>query len=168
MTKREFLDTLRVQLEGALTPSQVEGHLQYYNEYISEAVASGKTEQEVLAELGSPALIAKTILNTAGAAQTSENYDSAYQQNSYGYGAGENEYGYQEADDRQSDYFGGKIHTWNVNTKVLKWVIPIVVGVILFLAFSLIGSLIMLVARFFIPLLLIVLVISLFKKHGGR
>lgn len=168
MTKREFLDTLRIQLEGALAPSQIEGHLHYYNEYISEAVASGKTEQEVLAELGSPALIAKTILNTAGAAQASENYDSAYQQNGYGYDTGGNNYGSQESDDRQSDYFGGKMHTWNVNTKVLKWVVPIVVGVILFLVFSLIGSLIMLVARFFIPLLLIVLVISLFKKHGGR
>ncbi len=60
------------------------------------------------------------------------------------------------------------MHTWNVNTKVLKWVIPIVVGIVLFVVFSLVGSLIMLVARFFVPLLLIVLVISLFRRHGGR
>ena len=55
-----------------------------------------------------------------------------------------------------------------VNTKVLKWVIPIAVGIVLFVVFSLVGSLIMLVARFFVPLLLIVLVISLFRRHGGR
>lgn len=162
MTKREFLNTLQMQLEGELTPSQVEGHLRYYSEYISDAIASGKTEQEVMAELGSPVLIAKTILSTA---QVAENYDSSYQQN--GYDSGRNDCDYQE-EDRQSYYFGGKMHTWNVNTKVLKWVIPIAVGIVLFVVFSLVGSLIMLVARFFVPLLLIVLVISLFRRHGGR
>ena len=48
MTKREFLNTLQMQLEGELTPSQVEGHLRYYSEYISDAIASGKGSAEGL------------------------------------------------------------------------------------------------------------------------
>ena len=66
MTKREFLDTLRMQLEGELSPSQIEGHLHYYDEYISEATAAGRRESDVLDELGSPVFIAKTLLETGG------------------------------------------------------------------------------------------------------
>lgn len=164
MTRREFLDTLRMQLEGELSPAQVEGHLHYYNEYIAESVASGKTEQEVLAELGSPVMIAKTLLSSAEAAEENESYDSSWRQESYG---GEGSFGQQE-ESYEEDYFGGRMHSWNINPKILKWVVPVVIGIVIFVLFSLIGSLIMLVARFFIPLLLVVFVISLFKKHGGR
>lgn len=166
MTKREFLDTLRTQLEGELSGAQIEGHLHYYSEYISEAAAQGRTEEEVLDELGSPVFIAKTILDTADSARDAGSYEQTYQQNGYeDYG---NNSRYEESSGQHGDFFGRNVHTWNVNTKVMRWVIPIVIGIVLFLMFSLIGSIIMLVARFFIPILLVVFVISIFKKHGGR
>ena len=77
MTKREFLDTLRMQLEGELSPSQIEGHLHYYDEYISEATAAGRRESDVLDELGSPVFIAKTLLETAQPADSGEYYEEA-------------------------------------------------------------------------------------------
>lgn len=165
MTKREFLDTLRTQLQGELSGAQIEGHLRYYNEYISEAVAQGRTEEEVLEELGNPVFIAKTILDMSDSAQNADFYSQSYRQDNYeryedGSFCGES--------DRHEDFFGGNMHTWNVNPKIAKWVFIAVVVTVLFVLFSLLGSLIMLVARFFIPILLVVLVISIFKKHGGR
>ena len=60
MTKGEFLMTLRKKLAGEIPPQDVERNLQYYDKYITDAVRNGKTEEQVLEELGSPLLIAKS------------------------------------------------------------------------------------------------------------
>lgn len=65
MTKAEFLDALRMKLAGEVSASEIEHTIRYYDEYISEAVNGGKTEQQVMEELGSPLLIAKTIIDTS-------------------------------------------------------------------------------------------------------
>lgn len=66
MTKAEFLDALRMKLAGEVPASEIEHTIRYYDEYISEAVNSGKPEPQVMEELGSPLLIAKTIIDTSG------------------------------------------------------------------------------------------------------
>lgn len=66
MNRQEFLDTLRRALYGKIDDFALSDHMQYYENYISQEVASGKSEQEVLQELGDPRLIARTILETAG------------------------------------------------------------------------------------------------------
>ena len=59
MTKQEFLEGLRERLleEGAnvLVPE----NLNYYDSYIEEEKQKGRTEEDVLEELGNPALIAR-------------------------------------------------------------------------------------------------------------
>ncbi len=62
MTKREFLDTLRRSLNGKMTEAEVADNIAYYENYISQSVSGGKSEEQVLSELGDPRLIAKTIL----------------------------------------------------------------------------------------------------------
>lgn len=144
MTKREFLDTLRMQLEGELSPSQIEGHLHYYDEYISEAAAAGRRESDVLDELGSPVFIAKTLLETAQPAGSGEYYEETPQQ----------------------EEFQGRVHTWNIHPLVAKWVFPIIgIAIVLFLLW-LIGSVAAFALRFFVPILLIVLVISIFRRRN--
>lgn len=64
MDKKEFLDTLRSQLTGHIPDQKVNSHLKYYQEYIDTQIKNGSTEQEVLEKLGSPLLIAKTLLDT--------------------------------------------------------------------------------------------------------
>lgn len=44
----------------------VEDNVRYYQNYISQEIASGKSEKEVLEELGDPRLIARTIIDTQG------------------------------------------------------------------------------------------------------
>lgn len=64
MTKAEFLDSLRERLSGEVSEAEIQNTIRYYDEYISEAVRGGREEREVLDELGSPFLIAKTIIDT--------------------------------------------------------------------------------------------------------
>lgn len=155
MTKREFLNTLRSQLQGELSAAQIDGHVHYYEEYINEEMASGKTESEVMEELGSPVFIAKTLLSTS---------DGSMQQDTDTYyGSRQDDY----QDQENSSYFGRKVHTWNISPFVAKWVIPIVLVLILVLVLSLLGTVAMIVARFFVPILLVVLVIAIFKSHNG-
>ena len=62
MTRTEFLDELRETLTGNMSESEIQNNLTYYNSYINEEMNKGKTEEEVLEELGSPFAIAKTLL----------------------------------------------------------------------------------------------------------
>lgn len=67
MNRQEFIDTLRRALYGKIDDFTLADHMRYYENYISQEIASGKSEEEVLQELGDPRLIARTILETADA-----------------------------------------------------------------------------------------------------
>ena len=62
MSKEEFLDTLRKVLARELSESEVADNINYYWNYIEQQVASGKSEEQVLSELGDPRLIARRII----------------------------------------------------------------------------------------------------------
>lgn len=74
MNKQIFLDTLRRALYGKIDDMALADHMQYYENYILQEMASGKSEQEVLDELGDPRLIARTIVETAGNQSTYSEY----------------------------------------------------------------------------------------------
>lgn len=63
MTKQEFLDVLRRMLNRELEADEVADNIRYYSDYIDDAVRQGKSESQVLAELGDPRMIARTILD---------------------------------------------------------------------------------------------------------
>ncbi|MDO4308110.1 MAG: DUF1700 domain-containing protein [Eubacteriales bacterium] len=96
MTKTEFLETLRIQLSGQIQAGKAEAHVRYYRDYIEEQTGRGRSEEEVLAELGDPRLIAKTLLDTdpesgqgiyesSGSGYGSQGYDSrVYEDAGYG------------------------------------------------------------------------------------
>ena len=66
MTKQEFLDELALRLREEGAERLVAENVEYYRSYIDEEVAKGRHEEEVLSELGNPALIARSILDAAG------------------------------------------------------------------------------------------------------
>ena len=68
MTKQEFLEELRQILSNEVSAEAVMDAYGYYSNYIDEQVKNGKSEQQVIEELGKPALIARSIV----AAQTGE------------------------------------------------------------------------------------------------
>ena len=64
MDRNEFVSTLRAVLSGEVPEAIVEDNVRYYDGYISQEIAGGKSEMEVLESLGDPRLIAKTIIDT--------------------------------------------------------------------------------------------------------
>jgi len=63
MTKAEFLEKLRIELSSGVTPQVLQENLNYYGQYIDDEIRKGRTESEVLAELGDPWILAKTIVD---------------------------------------------------------------------------------------------------------
>lgn len=72
MTKAEFLETLRSKLMGEVADYEIENTIRYYDDYITAAMQEGKSEEEVLQELGSPLLIARTIIDTSASEDRSQ------------------------------------------------------------------------------------------------
>ena len=66
MNKEAFIDTLRRALYGKVSDYELTDHVRYYEDYIRQEMNRGRSEQEVLEELGNPRLIARTILETSG------------------------------------------------------------------------------------------------------
>ncbi|MCM1496881.1 MAG: DUF1700 domain-containing protein [Clostridium sp.] len=68
MTKQEFLDELKNALSGEVPPEAMMDSYRYYSDYIEEGIRHGRPEEEILEELGKPALLARSII----AAQSGE------------------------------------------------------------------------------------------------
>lgn len=63
MTKQEFLTVLQEALSEELNGAQVNEQVNYYRRYIEEQVAGGRTESEVLDELGDARIIAHNVID---------------------------------------------------------------------------------------------------------
>lgn len=81
MTKQEFLSELQQCLKGQVAESIIQENLRYYDQYIMEEARKGRSESEVLESLGSPRLIAKTIIDTNPGSGGYE-YEQDYEQQS--------------------------------------------------------------------------------------
>ena len=94
MNKKEFLDILYEQLSGQMPEGNVAAHVQYYRNYIEEEQRKGRSEDDILNELGDPHLIARTLLDTdstaSGNPQTAERYSDPYTERSYEYDINDN------------------------------------------------------------------------------
>lgn len=66
MDKQEFLDKMRLYLNGKVSADTVTETVRYYEEYINNQVRLGNSMQEVMEALGDPRLIARTIVETSG------------------------------------------------------------------------------------------------------
>lgn len=63
MTKQEFIQELGACLLNEVDSQEYRNSMEYYSRYIDDEMRRGKSEQEVLEQLGSPRLIAKTIID---------------------------------------------------------------------------------------------------------
>lgn len=75
MTKQEFLDELRQTLSGEVSSEAIMDSYRYYSTYIEDEMRSGKSEEQVIEELGKPSLIARSIIAAqTGAREADEIY----------------------------------------------------------------------------------------------
>lgn len=87
MTRQEFLQELRIALQGEVSQAAVNEHIRYYENYIIEESRKGRSEEEVIAQLGNPRLIAKTLIDTTeqfGSVHGEEYYSESYSQGTTG------------------------------------------------------------------------------------
>ena len=61
MKRNEFLSELKEALVHDLSAEDLKKNLDYYDEYIREEMKKGQSEEEVIASLGDPWVIAKTV-----------------------------------------------------------------------------------------------------------
>ncbi len=83
MSKQEFIKELNRALQGEVDRSIIAENVAYYESYIEEQIARGISEQTVLEQLGSPVLIARTIIDTNGGTGDYAGADAAAFQESY-------------------------------------------------------------------------------------
>lgn len=158
MNKGEFLEGLRNTLSGEVPPSVVQENLRYYDDYIRTEIQNGRSEAEVMAELGDARLIARTIIDTTPGAG-----DGAFE--SYNGPAGR----YQEERRQQEPGGDGRqnIHFYDLNRWYWKLLGILLVAGIFFLVIAVVGGLLSLVIPL-LPVIGLVLVIMWFVRGPRR
>ncbi len=150
MSRQEFIDKLRASLNSSLAPSVVTEHVSYYEDYIRTQMHSGKSEEAVLASLGDPRLIARTIIQT----NTVEDNEGSYQSGGYqsGYGAG----GFRQTERREAGEVSRQFH-------IPGWAWILVVILILVIILSVVMSVLSFLAPVLIPIVVVLFLVKLFR-----
>ena len=166
MTKTEFLEGLQEGLNGEVAPQVIRESVDYYNGYITDSIAEGKTEAQVLEELGPVRLIVKSIIDANAAAGRREETRSRQehtgtgkeQQATSGFHAGVNDKG-----DFDVKYGRFSFNSWYGKLLLILLAVLIVVVVVVLI----VGA--FMVAWYLLPLIAVVaLIIILAKVFFGR
>lgn len=102
MTKEQFIMELEQCLQGEVSAYELSDSLTYYRQYFEDEIRNGKSEEQVVEELGSPRLIARSIIDAHGI-EKSASGNSSYGDNSYGSGYAQNDSSYRSYEDAYSD-----------------------------------------------------------------
>ncbi len=148
MTQIQFITELEQALRGNVDERVIQENVRYYNSYISEQKAAGKSEKEIFASLGSPRLIAKTIIDTSGEANTQGSSRSG----SYDYNTGRSS--------GSSNGGDGWSFSWVKETASQNWLTKIIAVVAVIVAAFLILSIIGWVAKILFKPAVVVLAIA--------
>ncbi len=143
MSKNEFLKELRDYLSGSVSAAEAEDSIKYYENYINDQVKGGQAEADVVASLGDPRMIGRSIVDAAGRRRASSKDRAAS-------GSGENGAG----------SFGKKAGSSRLK---LYGIIALVILVILVVLIAITK-----VIAFFFPLIVVIVVLTMiFRRTGG-
>ena len=168
MSKTEFLQDLKRELEGRIPYSVIQENLRYYDTYISEEAAKGQSEDEVIESLGAPRIIARTILDAAfDTEDRPDGYESYGGEASYREGSSE---GYEDNSRRESE---SSMHRNIHYVDFSKWHVRLIAGLVVFLVifllmtvfFGIIG-LASWILSYIWPVLLVFLILWMFRGPG--
>lgn len=144
MYRNKFLSSLREALEGNMSEQAIKDNVQYYKTYIEDEVKKGRTEKEVVEELGDPWIIAKTLIESPGGEQTYE-------------GTTEDNVSQYEDKERKVHIFG--LDTWWKKVVLILAVVGIIFGI-----GTLLVGVVRMVLPILIPFLAIMFLIKFFRK----
>lgn len=151
MTKEQFMMELEQSLQGEVSAYELSDSLTYYRQYFEDEIRNGKSEEDVIRELGSPRLIARSIIDAhgnEGAASGNSGYeDSDYREGSYNnYGSS---YDSERGDIESSGRGGGTLQ--NAGRMIMTIIISaLIFFVVLFLLRALLPVAVVIIAIVFI------------------
>ena len=168
MNKNEFLKKLKTALEVDLSQSQINEQLSYYDNYISNEIKNGRSEQDVLDELGDPYLIAKTIKQVAPDARVQDN-DEAYGS----YNNSNDNHNYNNNNDSFDGFrniFGNGTYRQYTGGSLSCLLIGLVMFIIVYAVLKLLGTLLYsgLYFMYYSPLFFLVILLIIFLVIKGR
>ena len=152
MTRAEFLEQLRHALQGNVNERVIQDNVAYYNQYISEEVRNGKSEDEVLQMLGDPWILAKTIIDASDGTDSEVVYESDQRD-------------YYSNSDRRESYNESNIHVFGIDTWWKKLLLILFVVMIVVLVVAIVSGIVSFLAPILVPLLIVMIIIRLI---GGR
>ena len=159
MTQIEFVTELEQALRGNVEERIIQENVRYYNDYISEQRAAGKSEEEIFFFFLSPRLIAKTIIDTSGEASTQENSRAG----SYNYSTGS---------DDSSTGGDGWSFSWMKETASQNWVTKTIailaIVAVVFLVLSIIFKLVAILFKPAVVVLAVAAVYYLVKNSSNK
>lgn len=153
MSKTEFIEKLQRALAGGLNSSQVADNVRYYQEYIDAEVRKGHREEEVLAQLGDPRLLAKSIIEANKRAGT---------------GYGSNRVYDEETSDTWQSWSAEDEKPHVKNVMLPGWLIMLIVTVIVIVVIGLVTSLLYLFGPIIIAVLIAVLIVKVIQSNSRR
>ena len=145
MTRLEFLEQLRKELQGSMSQNAVNDNIDYYDSYIREEMGKGISEEEVLQTLGDPWIIAQTIADAGNGPKEKESYESSGQTYS----------------SRNVQPSVNTQNQWWKKLLIILVIVMVVMGI-----FTIGVGLIRLLAPIVVPVLIVILVVRLIK--GGQ
>lgn len=150
MNRNAFIRELREALKNDGNEKVVQENVRYYTEYIDEEVKKGRSEKEVIDELGDPWLLAKTISTTPGNQSGFQEYE------------GGNDNGVRTEKKKKDQ--SHRIHVFDLNSKWKLILLILALVAVLFLVFSIISGIISFLMPVLGPLILIVIVVKLLSN----
>lgn len=164
MTKTEFLEGLQEGLNGEVAPQVIRESVDYYNGYITDSIAEGKTEAQVLEELGPVRLIVKSIIDANAAAGRREETRSRQEHT----GTGKEEPSGFHTGVNDKGEFDVKYGRFSFNSWYGKLLLILLAVLIVVVIIALIVG-VFVVAWYLLPLIVVVaLIIILVKIFFGR
>ncbi|MDO5100555.1 MAG: hypothetical protein Q4D52_03170 [Eubacteriales bacterium] len=160
MTQREFMQELVAALAEELPAEQVEEHRRFYESYFADERRKGRSEEQILEELGEPRMIAMTLIDMAALrGQGGSGYasDGDYDFNG-NYGSGSS------GEDQSSSHFGGSFGTGR-SIGGLGCGLGSLVAVVLLL---IVLTIVIAFLKFMLPVIAIVVIIGLILSMFRR
>lgn len=149
MTKNEFMIKLQEALENDLDASAVRDNVNYYSNYIDDEIRKGRSEEEVLDELGDPWVIAQSVIDMSAQKNVTEDYGGSYRS------AG------RSSERQESSY---NVHSYTIGNWWQKLLLILgIIGIVLIVA-AVIGGIISLVMPIVIPVLVVILLVNFIRR----
>ena len=147
MDKQEFVDRLRMALNGRVSPGLVMDNVNY-------------SEEEVLESLGDPRLIARTIIQTNSGDEYSGYRNTVYGNGEYREAAGPNLHRSYTEDGNDGSH---RNKVADVLVKLPAWVWVILGILVVVLIFSAVFSVLSFLAPVLIPIMVVLFLVKLFR-----